>query len=424
MFARNIFAALVSASLIFVPAQRAQADHTAALLGGLIVGGIIVNEVSKNNQRKRAAQQQQQQQQQQRANANAAANNAQRAQNRQVQASLNYFGYNVGTVDGVIGRNTRAGISRFQTDMGFPVDGRMDNHERDFLLNSQQRAEVGANVAPYNSILATQGRGGLLRTYRNEQLGIATAAPAPAPAPVPVATQPATQPSGLPEFNFAPSTRSVSAVCNEINILTAANGGVTSASKVTDAEFALNEQFCLARTHAIAEAATIEATIPDANSAGIEAQCTGLTHAIAPHISALDTANPDQVISATSAFMTESGQPLDRLISGGKVCLGVGYRTDNAEMALASAVLLASGGALGYSEIVSHQLREGFGTKRATPQKAGEWMNLALDAMTDGADTVLGQSPDRMAVLSAAMKNVDQANNASALPVFPSASGN
>jgi peptidoglycan hydrolase-like protein with peptidoglycan-binding domain len=424
MFTRSVFVALVSASLIFIPVKQVRADHNAAaLLGGLIVGGIIVNEVNKNNKKKRAAQQQQQQQQQQRANANAAANNAQRAQNRQVQAALNYFGYDVGAVDGLVGRQTRAGISRYQSAMGFPADGRMDNQERDFLLNSKQRAEVSSNVPPYNTILATQGRGGLLRTYRNEQLGIATVAPTPAPAPVQVATQPATQPSSLPEFNFTPSTRSVSAACNEINILTAANGGVTSASRVTDAEFALNEQFCLARTHAIAEAATIEATIPDTNSVNIQEQCTGLSHAIAPQLTTLDTANPDQVISATSAFMTESGQPLDRLIAGAKLCLGVGYRTDDAEMALASAVMLASGGELGYSEIVSHQLREGFGTNRATPQKADEWMNMALDAMTDGGDTVLGQSPDRMAVLSTAMRNPDRAN-ASALPVFPAASNN
>lgn len=428
MFIRRIFVALVSASLIFVPVQRAQADHNAAaILGGLIVGGIIVNEVTKNNKRKRAEQQQQQR----RANANAAANNAQRAQNRQVQAALNFFGYNVGGVDGVFGRKTRAGISRYQADMGFPVDGRMDNHERDFLLSSQQRAETSVNVAPYNTILATQGRGGLLRTFRNEQLGIAAVAPAPAPVPVPVpapvpvpvATQPAAQPSTLPTFNTTPATRSVSAVCNEINILTAANGGVTPASRVTDSEFALNEQFCLARTHAIAESATIQATIPDATSAGIEAQCKGLAQAVAPQMRALENSGPDQVINATSSFMTDSGQPLDRLIAGGKVCLGVGYRIDDAEMALASAVLLASGGALGYSEIVSHQLREGLGAKRAAGQISGAWMNLALDAMTDGADTVLGQSPDRMAVLSAAMKNAGQASTASALPVFPTASG-
>jgi peptidoglycan hydrolase-like protein with peptidoglycan-binding domain len=325
---------------------------------------------------------------------------------------LNYFGYNVGTVDGSIGRNTRNGIARYQSDMGFHADGRMDNYERDFLLNSQQRAQASVNVAPYNAVLASQGRGGLLRTFRNEQLGIAPVVPAvaPAPVPVPVPAPVATKSvpaiadtAALPQFTFGQSDRSISGYCNQINALTAANGGVTSAARVIDAEFALSEQFCLARTHAIADSANIEATIPNLNSAEIEAQCEGLTQAISPHLATLGTARPESVTSSTLTFMQGSGQPMDRLISGGKVCLGIGYRTDNAEMALASAVLLTSGGQRGYGEIVSHQMREGFGAARSTPQQAGEWMTLALNAMTSGGPIVLGQSADRVAVLSAAM---------------------
>jgi len=420
MFARNISVALVSASLVAVPVQRAQASDAAAVLGGLIVGGIIVNEVNKNNQRKRAAQQRQ-------TTTNSSAYSAQRAQNRQVQTALNYFGYNVGTVDGSIGRNTRNGIARYQSDMGFHADGRLDDYERDFLLNSQQRAEASGYVAPYNQILATQGRGGLLRTFRDEQLGIApqTAAVAPTPAPVPApvpatktVSAPKTQSAELPQFNIQSSGKSASTVCNEINVLTAANGGVTSAAQITDAEFALNEQFCLARTHAMAEAAAIEANIPDLTSAQIEAQCQGLAQAVAPHITSIATARPDEVINETSSFMQSSGQPMDRLIAGGKVCLGVGYRTDDSETALASAVLLASGGELGYAEMVSHQLREGFGTARTSPEKAGEWMTLAINGMSSGNPMVLGQSPDRIAVLTAAQTAGGQ--SASALPVFPS----
>ncbi len=423
MFVKNISVALVSASMVFVPVQRAQASDAAAILGGLIVGGIIINEVNKNKKRKQRT-----------TTTNSTAYSAQRAQNRQVQTALNYFGYNVGTVDGSIGRNTRNGIARYQSDMGFHADGRMDSFERDFLVGSQQRAEASVNVAPYNTILATQGRGGLLRTFRNEQRGIAapvtapvTAAVAPIPQPVPVPAPSKivtakVAPSALPEFNFAPSNKSVSALCNEINVLTAANGGITSATRVNDAEFALNEQFCLARTHAMAEAAAIEATIPNLSAAQIEAQCRGLSQAVAPHLAALSTARPDEVINATAAFMEGSGQPMDRLISGGKVCLGVGYRTDSADVALASAVLLAAGGERGYGEIVSHHMREGIATPRTAPQQSGEWMSLALNAMSGVNPAVLGQSADRVAVLTAAMKLAGQSGGAT-LPVFAAPSG-
>ena len=148
MIARRLCTALVATSMIVLPVQRAQANNHAALLGGMLLGGIIVNEVNKNKQRQRAATP---------VPRSLAPSSALREQNRQVQTALNYFGYNVGAVDGVVGRQTRAGISRYQAAMGFQPDGRMDDYERDFLLGSYQRALASANVPPYNNIMATQG---------------------------------------------------------------------------------------------------------------------------------------------------------------------------------------------------------------------------------------------------------------------------
>lgn len=442
MIARKLCTTLVAASLIAVPVQRAQANDAAALLGGALLGGIIVNEVHKNKQRQRASTQ--------RRTYRSSTSSAQRAENRQVQTALNYFGYHVGTVDGSLGRKSRAGISRYQAEMGFQPDGYLDGHERDFLLGSYQRALASSSVPPYNQVVATQGYNGLLRTYRNEQLGIATphttpgiqsaVAPAPAPmpapipAPAPVAAPAPTQPEpvtaradtgALPKFTFGQVPRSVNEHCNEINVLTAANGGITTAGRVTDAEFALNEQFCLARTHAMAESTSIVSTIPNMTDTQITQQCEGLAQAIAPQLVALETARPDKVIGDTASFLQGSGRPMDQLVSAGKVCLGVGYRTDNAAMALASAVLLSSGGQLGYGEMVSHHMREGFGTAKASPQQSGAWMSLAMDALAGGGSAVLGQSSDRVAVLRDAMQGGSSPSGAvSALPLFPAPSGN
>lgn len=444
MFVRNICTSLIAASLLVVPVQRAQANDGAALLGGLLLGGIIVNEVNKNKQRKRTTTTTQRR--------SSSVSSAQRAENRQVQTSLNYFGYNVGTVDGSLGRKSRAGISRYQSEMGFQPDGYLDPHERDFLLGSYQRALASSSVPPYNQVVATQGYNGLLRTYRNEQLGIATPNPAapvrqavaqaPAPVPVPVpqpapvakpapaAIQPESVPArantaALPEFNFGKVAKSVNEFCNEINVLTAANGGLTSGGQVTDPEFALNEQFCLARTHAMAQSTSIVSTIPNMTDEQINQQCEGLAQAIAPYVASLDTSSPDQVLSGAAGFLKESGRPMDQLVSGGKVCLGVGYRTDNAEMALASAVLLAAAGELGYAEMVSHQMREGFGTAGATEAQSMAWLKKTVDYLASGGTAVLGQSTDRLAVLSAAMQGGSAPSNAAAaaLPVFPSPTG-
>ncbi|MEM7317414.1 MAG: peptidoglycan-binding domain-containing protein [Pseudomonadota bacterium] len=426
MHAKYLCATLVASSLILVPVGKAKADEAAALIGGAIIGGLIVNEVNKNNQRKRQSQRRT-------TYRSSGISSAQRQQNREVQTALNYFGYNVGSVDGSLGRKSRAGISRYQAEMGYPIDGYLDGHELNFLLTSHQRALASGHVAPYNQILASQGQAGLLRTYRNEQLGIVTpqvaqpqvqqaTAPAPTPAPAPQASVPArSATSELPDFNFGQDKRSTNEHCNQINVLTAANGGLTTSSSIPDPRFALSEQFCLARAQAMVESSRIQATVTNMTAAQIEAQCNGLTQAVAPQMSGIETSSAGQIVSKTSTFLNGSGQPMDQLISGGKVCLGVGYRTDNAEMAVASGVLLASAGMLGYGEIVSHHLREGLGVGPAQDQVSGEWMRLALNAAQSGT-TVLGQTPDRLAVLNTAINSAG--TGTAALPVFPTTSGN
>lgn len=426
MNARKLCISLLATSMIVVPVGRAAANDAAALLGGAILGGIIVNEVNKNKQRQRTT-----------TTRTYSTSSAQRAQNREVQTSLNYFGYNVGTVDGALGRRSRAAIAQYQADMGFPADGYLEDHETNFLLGSYQRALASAHVAPYNQILASQGQRGLLRTYRNEQLGIVTPqapqyppvqsasapAPVPVPAPVPQPQQPVTARSdtgALPDFTFGQVDRSTNDHCNEISVLTAANGGITSAGRITDPEFALNEQFCLARTHAMAESARIEATIPNLTADQIEQQCQGLTQAIVTQMETISTDRPERVIASTARFLRESGKPMDQLASGGKVCLGVGYRIDDPQMAVASAVLLTAAGQLGYGEVVSHHLREGFGVERAQPQLAADWMRMSLNAVQNGGALVLGQSPDRLAVLNAAVNG----SGGGGLPAFPTVSGN
>jgi peptidoglycan hydrolase-like protein with peptidoglycan-binding domain len=426
----------MAASLIATSAERAMASDAAALLGGAILGGIIVNEVNKNKQRQRAATTTRR--------TTSSQSSAQRQENRDVQTSLNHFGYHVGTVDGSLGSRSRAAISQYQADMGYTVDGYLDGYEKDFLLSSYQRALATQYTPPYNQILATQGQRGLLRTFRNEQMGIATqmpqqpagvqtAAVTTTPMPVPVQPQvqqpqpPQPQPvatrsdGALPSFTFGQVDRSTTDHCNEISVLTAANGGVTTAGRVSDASFALNEQFCLARTHAMAESARIEATIPNLNADQILAQCQGLTQALAPKLANLSTDRPERVIADTANFLRDSGKPMDQLASGGKVCLGVGYRIDDPQMAVASAVLLTAAGQLGYGEAVAHHLREGFGVAQAQPQLAADWMKMSLNAVKNGGALVLGQSPDRLAVLNEA---VSGSSGAGGLPAFPAAASN
>ena len=148
----------------------------------------------------------------------------QREANRQVQTSLNYFGFPAGTPDGVLGANSRAAIAQYQGFIGDPATGALTDYERTFLTSSYDRAIVGG--AATNQAIAASGQGtrGLLLAYRQEQLGIPTtqaavvvppaqpavpvapAAPPAAPVAVPAA------PAGVTEASATASRRSPAAM--------------------------------------------------------------------------------------------------------------------------------------------------------------------------------------------------------------------
>jgi hypothetical protein len=119
---KRIATSALAAAMIFAPATRAAADSD-ALVGG-IVGGVIVNEANRNRTQARTAP---------RVSGMSAAT---RAQKQETQTALNYFGFNAGPADGVIGRGTRAAMAAYQAHLGFPATGELTPYEHDFLLTS------------------------------------------------------------------------------------------------------------------------------------------------------------------------------------------------------------------------------------------------------------------------------------------------
>lgn len=424
MWTKRICASLVAASMMVIPAERAQAGSDAAkVLGGVILG-LGAREIIRNHNRPRPSY----------------VNTAQRQQTRDVQSALNYFGYHVGVVDGVPGGRTRAGIAQYQAQMGFNPDGRLEAYERQFLLTSHQRAMNSAYMPPYNQIMATQGPSGLLRSFRNEELGLVTPppahggvpnpyqpdtrhaqpvpVPAPMPMPLPAPVPPTRQETNtLPQFPIVPAARSISEHCNEINVLTAANGGMSTAGRLGDANFALNEQFCLARTHAVSTSSHIAAGINGLTDSAVDAQCRGVAGALKEAVDTLATATPEMAMTRAAAVLSDSGLPMAQAKVTGEICLGAGYRVDNAEMALASALLLSAAGEAGYGEMISHHLREGFAARDADADVVQGWMAHAIAGAEQSAQPVLGQSSDRLAVLKAAGATSSETPVAS-LPVF------
>lgn len=103
---------------------------------------------------------------------------------RRIQEALNILGYNVGAVDGVSGRGTRAGASGFQASINQPATGYLTEMQKGVLFQKAQAMMTGQPVYP-NPAMAAPVR----------------MAPAMA-APVPMAPRPmAPAPVAAPGYN-------------------------------------------------------------------------------------------------------------------------------------------------------------------------------------------------------------------------------
>lgn len=471
-------------------------DIVGGVIGG-IIGGAIVNEanrqprtVTKRTYYKKPTM-----------------SSAQREANREVQVSLNHFGWNVGTPDGVLGRNSRAGISQYQAFMDFPITGELTDLERTILTTSYQKASLGGAAVTQTISTHPQGMRGLLLQTREQMLGtgkstyagnsigglppqiseavfeiarssnvepqqlmarsgfvqladlnndgrtdylldtsvlgpgfwcndkscavrvfastpsgfsrndfqaynatpamftcqagacqktdtgaqsnapVTAAAPAPAPAPAApsFATQMASQPApAMPSFVApAPVTEpvpvSLASFCAMTSLVTSSNGGFATEASLTDPGQALGEQFCLARGYALDEGAELEANIGGFTPEQIAAQCRDFGALLSEQVAAVGTTPREATLAKVKSFIDGSGMSPAQLSGTAKVCLSVGYRTDDMDVALGSALVLGGLGEGAYDELVGHHLMQGIGTAERADLAMG-WYENALSA--------------------------------------------
>lgn len=443
MKTKRIATTCVLAALAVSPAQKVAAGGGDAIVGGVIggiIGGAIVNEANKRHQRTYVR---------------SSVSSAQRQENRDTQVALNYFGFPAGTPDGVLGRQSRTAMSSYQAFMGYAPTGQLTDYERMFLMTSYQRAMAGGPVTMQQAASNPMGTRGLLLQYRDEMAGGAAggamnggvmaaapqapepdpftggaqmaAAPAPEPEPAPqaqVAAAPAAPSGGLPSFmsGQGQAKLSLASHCNKVSVQTNSNGGFVTPATMSDPNLALNEQFCLARTYAISQGEDMAAKVQGFTPQQIASQCESFGPAMKEELAAVSVQPEDEVLRQTSAFIVKTGMAPTQLAATAKICLSVGYRTDNMDVALGSALLLTALGDKVYAELVGHHLAEGFGASKR-PDLALTWYQTALDALKSGqeASFVAGQ-PDRAALIRKAAYAVagkqSDAGAPSALPNF------
>ncbi|KEO59935.1 peptidoglycan-binding domain-containing protein [Thioclava indica] len=471
------------------PVAAGGSDIVGGVIGG-IIGGAIVNEANRNRTtRTRTVTK--------RYYKKPTMSSAQREQNREVQTSLNHFGWNVGTPDGVLGRNSRAGVSQYQAYMKFPITGKLGEMERTILTTAYQKARLGGSAVAQTVSNHPQGMRGLLIETREQMLGgsgsqtyaggtigglppevseavfeiahnsnvqpqqlIARAgfvqladmnadgrtdylldtsvlgqgfwcngnncvvrifastpqgyerndfqavgatpamftcrqaicqkldqtAPVMAGAP---GSNLSTQPQGLPDtvmtsttqpqvpafaaqvaaapampsFATAEPTVSLASYCAKVGLVTSSNGGFMTEAALSDADQALGEQFCLARGYAIDSGEAMAAKISGFTPDQVAAQCRDFGALLKSEVASAGISPRDVVIDKVKAFVAGSGMSPAQLTGTAKICLSVGYRTDDMGVAMGSALVLSALGQDGYGELIGHHLVRGIGTQ-------------------------------------------------------------
>jgi peptidoglycan hydrolase-like protein with peptidoglycan-binding domain len=400
--------ALSPLSPISTPARADGKDFIAGAIIGGIIGGAVVNENNKKKSTKSS-----------KAKATPSMSAEQREANKEVQTALNYFGYDVGTADGALGKKSRAAISEYQAFLGYPATGELSEHERTILVTSYHRAVAGGPVIASAVAGSVYGLKAVLIAQRDEMAGVApggvlAAAPiAPAPGSVAAATEaalpkivpeapvevavaepePVVEPEievavaeepALPSFMATGGAKgSLAASCDQIGVKTTMNGGMTTAEAMQDANFALGEQFCLARTFAMAKGDELTAQIAGFTPDQIAEQCAAFGPVLKEHVAALSLKPAGDVLAGVEGFILSSGMSPAQLSGTAKVCLGAGYAKDDMEVAIGSALLLAAMGEKGYAEYLGHHLSQGFGASER-PDLAMDWYQISLDAMGQG----------------------------------------
>jgi len=403
LFQKNAITKIVSlclfSGLSLGPAGQAAADS--GLVGGIvggIIGGVIVNEANKNRNRRATTSRS--------SRATTTQNSGLRSANREVQVALNYFGYPVGTPDGALGPRSRAAIAEYQATMGFSPSGDLNAFERDLLVQSYYRAQAGGAQTMQQIASDPRGSKGLLLSYRDEKLGVApqgggqmqaagqmaTAAPqagAMATAvTVPQFAASAPAASTLPSFmGQGAAQASLASHCNKVSLVTNSNGGFVTQVTMTDPSFTLSEQFCLARTYAISQGEELVSKVAGFTPQQISEQCAGFGPVLKDHVAGLSLKSREEVLQGVSGFVLGSGMAPAQLAGTAKICLGVGYVTDNMDVAIGSALILTVLGEKAYGELMGHHLISGIGTAQRS-DLALPWYDLSFVASFEGSQLV------------------------------------
>lgn len=212
-----------------------------------------------------------------------------------------------------------------------------------------------------------------------------------------------------PSTASRPVDPSLAARCSMISLLTAANGGYSTDPAREDPDFILLEQFCLARLFAITASGHLARSQWGAIENRIVETCNAFGAAMKGVLAELHRADKRAIVGKALTLAKTSVSARADLIGTGRVCLGLGYKSDNDQTALAAAVLLYALGEKPYGEYVGHHLLQGVGVA-PNPALAASWLageGQSPDILQTA--TFANSAAERASLISAALTRLSDA---------------
>lgn len=287
-----------------------------------------------------------------------AANSAQRRTNRAVQSALNFFGFDTGSVDGILGRKSRAAISDFQTFMDYEATGNLTREERLFLLSTFNGINTEDEALALKISLGLVSVQDLLKARADEE-----------------PEAPDTVEEAAPEAPL-----SMRSLC--INI--GANGPLDL----------VKAQFCNLRQLAIEQSDfLLETSLTTTSIEPVIGECQNFTTEIQPQITLVAAQPAAALISDMDLWFRRSGASREKLFRQAQTCLGVAYRHDDPEAALASLLVLSGLKDPIFIELTGYHIALGLGLIDAQDMaRAQGWMEASIAAQTDANVSLTSQS--------------------------------
>ena len=126
-------------------------DFVKGLIGGIVGAAIVNGAKAQPSKPKRSS--------------GGGVSSAQRTQNKEIQEALNYFGFNAGSPDGILGRKTTQAVSQMQACLGYQITGKLNSFEQQFLSQSYFKAQAGGNETLRLVASMPNGYCGVLQKY-------------------------------------------------------------------------------------------------------------------------------------------------------------------------------------------------------------------------------------------------------------------